>query len=759
VRTQTQLKACAYLLTLLGLWSVTATEHFSAAWPLLATVVVLASWFYEGPRNKQTAYRRVWMTLGVCMLFYFPLDIAYSYNLLLPALHISLFAQAYLLFNPKRIRAYRRIFVVSFAQVLASTNLTTDVVFAVILAAYGVTVVYGIMLMQVLQGFQDPDADLRSDSKTPPQLIALSLILTAMLLPVTLGFFYSAPRMQFALIASGRNIEALRQITRARARSGFTRTIQLGTFGRIQEDQTLALRVEIPEGSGPLRGVRRWRGGALNIYDGTTWSSSRDYFAYYSGKTWRTSNRNTGTVFPKKDGLFVMDERFAYYDTTEELDADPRLEKQIFYLEIPYSETIFAAAEIMAVQGPFKYGIAQDFNRSFAALNREALSDFVSYTVYSEVHERDEAALRRDSHERLRQLLEDESSGDYVRSHYLQAPPSLDPQIRRLALDITKDAATPYDMVIAIEDFLETRYMYSLELGAPVTDDPLAHFLFVSRTGHCEYFATAMTLMTRMVGVPARIVRGFQKGEWNEDGRFYEVRQRDAHAWVEAYFPSFGWVEFDPSPRGVADEYFKKRRSFIARAFAKRFLSLQILWRKHVVGYNEIRRLRLFGKIKNIVLHEAPRLLGGLLGRSAKTAWDLIATHMAVALAAAAVLIAALIGYRKGILLPSMPWPGLRKKRGGTGTAFYERMLNLLEKRKIFKPPHMTSLEFLCHRPLREHPMFPEIEELTSIYYRVRFGGDALASSETAAINDTLKRLKRSNGEVRRRGHAEKPGP
>lgn len=85
-------------------------------------------------------------------------------------------------------------------------------------------------------------------------------------------------------------------------------------------------------------------------------------------------------------------------------------------------------------------------------------------------------------------------------------------------------------------------------------------------------------------------------------------------------------------------------------------------------------------------------------------------------------------------------------------------MLALLEKRKIYKAAHMTSLEFLEHPPLREHQMFPEIELLTSIYYRVRFGGDALAGDETATINDVLRRLKRSNGELRRRQAERKPG-
>ncbi len=758
MNTHTQLKACAYLLSLLGLWSVTATEYFSPFWPIASTVIVLAGWFYEGPRERLTAYRRVWMVLGLCAFIFFPLEMLYTRRLLVPAVHIAMFAQVYLLFNPKSMRTYRQIFIVSFGQVLASTNLTSDMAFAVILAAYCITAVYGIMLVQLLRGLRDSDAGPVPDAKAPPQLFALSVVLSALLLPLTLGFFYSAPRMQYAFVAGGRSDEILRQMKSAGARTGFGRTVELGSFGRIQQDQTLALRVELPDDEGPLPGVRRWRGGALNIYDGTTWSSSRDYFAYYSGARWRTSNRNSGMVFSRGDDIFIMNEQFAQYGSALELDSDPRLQKQIFYIEVPYSEAIFAASRLMAVQGSFKFGIDQDFNRSFTIRNREAMPDFISYTAYSEISEPDEAVLREDSFDAFRELLEDQGSGDYVRTHYLQVPPGLDPQIRRLSLEVTKDAATPYDKVEAIRDFLETQFTYSLDLGTEVVEDPLSQFLFVSRRGHCEYFATAMALMTRMIGVPARIVRGFQRGEWNGGGRFYEVRQRDAHAWMEAYFPCCGWVEFDPSPRAVADDYFEQRRSPIARAFEKKFLSLQIFWRKHVVGYNQTRRLRLLEKVKDVALRDAPRLLGSLLARLAKTALNLAADHAAAALAAAAVLAAILVGYRKRFLLPALPWPSPRRRRIGAGTVFYERMLALLEKRKIYKAAHMTSLEFLEHPPLREHQMFPEIELLTSIYYRVRFGGDALAGDETATINDVLRRLKRSNGELRRRQAERKPG-
>lgn len=746
MNTRLRLKICAYLLSLLGLWSVTATEHFSSIWPILAAILVSASWFYEGPRAQSAVYRRAWMLLAICMIVFFPFDLLLSINLLLPAVHMSMFAQAYLLFNQKSLPAYSRIFLVSFAQILASSNLTSDLVFAIILALYCMVAVYGALLMQLLSGLGERRP---ADEKSPPRLFAVSLALTALLLPLTLVFFYSAPRFAYALVAGARNAEAQKRLQQTKTRTGFTTTVQLGSFGKIQEDQTLALRVEFPEGSEPPANVQRWRGGALNIYDGTTWSSSRDYFPYYSGTENMMGSRNSGAIGPRRSGVIITDERYARHETLAELDADEDLQKYVCYLEIPYTDTIFGNGDIKAIHGPFKYGLGQDFNRSFSILNRPALPEFITYTAYSRISEPSPAALRRTGQEWYDRFFESGEAGEYFRIHFLQTPPSLNPRIESLAIEVTESVDTPYDKVAAIQEFLMEEYKYSLDLGAPSSDDPLSHFMFVSRSGHCEYFATAMTLMTRTIGIPARLVKGFQRGEWNEDGRFFEVRQRHAHAWVEVYFPNHGWIEFDPSPRAAADEYFEGLRSPISRAFAKQFLALQIMWRKHIVGYNATRRSRLFSDLKNFVLRDAPRRAANAIGAMLSVTLEFVASHLLGVGLVAALMIAGFIANRRGILiLPSLRWPTFGKRRRVERAAFYERMLGLLEKKKIVKPACMTPLEFLEQPALRAHPMYSDIEAVTAIYNRVRFGNYPLVTKETGLVNDILKRLRRPTGKT-----------
>ncbi|MBI4830172.1 MAG: transglutaminase domain-containing protein, partial [Candidatus Lindowbacteria bacterium] len=408
---------------------------------------------------------------------------------------------------------------------------------------------------------------------------------------------------------------------------------------------------------------------------------------------------------------------------------------------VPYSETIFGAGEIKAISGPFTYGVGQDFNRSFCMNNRQSLPELVSYAVYSLVRTPDENWLRQVPYERFEELLNDENYGDYVRTHFLQLPTGLNPAITKLTMDITKREDTPYGKLKAIQGFLETRYKYSLYLSRPLTNDPLYDFLFVNRSGHCEYFATAMAVMARIVGVPSRVAKGFQKGEWNNNGGFFEVRQRDAHAWVEVYFPDYGWVEFDPSPRFAADQYIESKRSLIARMFSRESTRLQIAWRRHVIGYNETRRLHLFEEIRHALFHGLPGAFTDLLRALAGTVRSLTPPQWAVAAAIIAGGLALALAVKKRGFFAALSWRMRRTKTARRGTLFYERMLSLLEKRKIIKPPTATALEFLDFPSLRECPIFPEVEKLTSIYYRVRFGNRTLSDGETAEINTILRHI------------------
>jgi transglutaminase-like putative cysteine protease len=119
----------------------------------------------------------------------------------------------------------------------------------------------------------------------------------------------------------------------------------------------------------------------------------------------------------------------------------------------------------------------------------------------------------------------------------------------RLAAEITRDQPTYYDRVMAITYYLQQNYTYDLNLPpVPAGEDPVDWFLFDAKTGYCEQFATAAALLMRSVGIPARLATGYATGDYDPVLNQAVVRERDAHAWVEVWFPHHGWVPVDPTP-------------------------------------------------------------------------------------------------------------------------------------------------------------------------------------------------------------------
>ena len=162
---------------------------------------------------------------------------------------------------------------------------------------------------------------------------------------------------------------------------------------------------------------------------------------------------------------------------------------------------------------------------------------------------------------------------------YLALPP-LDIRISKLAEEVTASASNNYDKAIAIERYLRTRFGYTLDLPRTSQRDPLAHFLFERKNGHCEYFASSMAVMLRTIRIPSRIVTGFRGGEFNDLTGQYVVRASNAHSWVEAYFPGNGWVSFDPTPGGSLETHSGWSRMLLYVDAAASF------WREWVINYD-----------------------------------------------------------------------------------------------------------------------------------------------------------------------------
>lgn len=136
----------------------------------------------------------------------------------------------------------------------------------------------------------------------------------------------------------------------------------------------------------------------------------------------------------------------------------------------------------------------------------------------------------------------------WLTDSYLQLPPGLPGRVRDLARDITRGSSNPYDKALAIQQYLGS-YEETLSLQPPPLNvDAVDYFLFTQKAGYSDYFASAMAVLLRASGVPARLSTGYAPGLFDEQTSTFTVRYSDAHSWPEVYFPSYGWIPFEPSP-------------------------------------------------------------------------------------------------------------------------------------------------------------------------------------------------------------------
>lgn len=255
-----------------------------------------------------------------------------------------------------------------------------------------------------------------------------------------------------------------------------------------------------------------WRSATFDVWDGIAWSRSDERL---EPAAWSQE----GTDLPR-----------APYDVAA-VTGEPM--RQTITIEAPFVESLLAAPTAVEVRSRHFVGSRPDGTAAFL----EPLGRGATYTVTSRRAFTTPTTLRAATRPFPAELL-----GRYA------APPRTTERVRRLAEAVTAGVPTTYDKVRAIERWLGANTRYSLD--APTSRDgvdAVDHFLFESRSGWCEQVASSLVVMLRSVGVPARFTTGFVTGERNPVSGRYVVRQRDAHAWAEVYFPGVGWQGFDPT--------------------------------------------------------------------------------------------------------------------------------------------------------------------------------------------------------------------
>lgn len=252
-------------------------------------------------------------------------------------------------------------------------------------------------------------------------------------------------------------------------------------------------------------------------------------FDYYEDGRWQTSESERVEVNPDEEAL-----AFTPYQGRSEVQLK-------FTSFVPASRVLYVAPGPEWVDRPVNYELtySQTGTADITVVrSQKILRQGESYAELALVTHVDAGSLRQ-------------AGRDYplwVQSRYLQIPPELTNRTRELAADIMAGYPTPYDKALAVTVWLRDNIEYDDQRPSPPPGvEPIDHLLFEIRQGYCYYYASAMVMMLRSQGIPARVAVGFAQGEHLADQGIYRVRERDAHAWPEVYFPDFGWVEFEPT--------------------------------------------------------------------------------------------------------------------------------------------------------------------------------------------------------------------
>ena len=294
----------------------------------------------------------------------------------------------------------------------------------------------------------------------------------------------------------------------------------------------------------------------------------------------------------------------------------------------------------------------------------------------------------------------------------------------------------------AIESQLQTAYGYSLQMKAS-GPDPLADFLFNVKTGHCEYFSTAMAVMLRTHGIASRVVNGFLPGEYNDLGGDYIVRASDAHSWVEVYFPGSGWLTFDPTPPS-SDEHF----GLLSR-LGEYADWMELSWNEWIINYDFIHQVLLAQNMQRTSRNWSESARAWFdrkqqMGRNWLKLW--LSRHDGLRLLLPLALVFFLImlrfewlsaGMRRLRLLWQLRAPESARANPQLASRLYTELLRLLDRRGFPRRASQTPFELAA--VVDAPALAPAVREFTQIYAHARFGG---APCDTLRLHALLLQIR-----------------
>ncbi len=627
-------------------------------------------------------------------------------RLLLATIHLIFFTAVVKMFSARATRDHIYLAALAFAQMLAAATLTVQTSF---LLYFAVFLLLAIMTFTSLEIQRARARVAARQAPQPPPPAKLGSALSGTAVAICVGTVVLTTLLFFVIPRGGRGYFGSLALPSDRI-SGFSDQVDLGEIGRIKRLSTVVMHVQAPDLS-PLRPVK-WRGIGLTTFDGKKWFNRNLIFSNLSG--------------------------FRFFRFRQELFHPGQPQDLLSYtitLQSVASDALFLATQPLQLTGPFRDLWQDEAGSVFLRYNSGSL---VRYAAVSDVAVPSADLLRTDS----------AAVSPEIRETYLQLPP-VDPRVRQLALEITQPESSVYDKARAVESYLHNHYAYTLDLPPAMPPDPIAYFLLEARRGHCEFFASSMTILLRAVGIPARLVNGFLQGSYNDLSGQYTVRASDAHTWVEVYFPTYGWISFDPTP--------PEGRSAQALRLGRLSLyldAMQTYWEEWVINYDFLHQVTLARQLEQSSrqwTNQSRRYFRQryqyLVAQVRQTTDDLL-EHRRAALVFVLLSALALAGLwaRPAFRGRFREWRMLRRARQGNvrpedATLAYLRLLRFLSRYGIRKSPAQTPHEFARSVP---EPAGPLVRDFTQLYLHTRFGRSPEGLSGMASLLSQIQTLRQT---------------
>ena len=521
-------------------------DPFSLAAVVLAILIRAYLFFRRSERQLSVATTT---KLTVAYVFVYAADyLLLSGSFITSTVHLVLFVLVVKLFSVHRDRDRMYLAVISFLMLLSAAILTIDTFFLAAFISFALIAIVAFITMEMRRSMNASAriAPVKSGTRLGRLVSMTATGLIACILLLTPPLFFALPR-----VSAGR----LQQFAQQNAfTSGFSDEVTLGQIGVIQQSDDVVLRAQFEQ---PPPADMKWHGTTLTHFDGRKWFNRLPERATIELHGGIDNSVGFGSVFTRRilDGANELIPR----DVDNAVKA-PILLRYKVNLEPMGANIFFFPSRLGWLRGSIRdYSLAVSATVSYRQSSAVAIRAYNGLSIVLP----NEGVIARET----------PAPGPA----YLELPP-MDPRVANLASQITGNVSTPYEKAAAIEEYLRTKFGYTLEMVA--TENPIPFFLFERKKGHCEYFASAMAVMLRTQGIPSRIVNGFRNGELSDVTGSYIVRGRDAHSWVEAFIPGRGWVEFDPTPAATPLEHNMWTRVGLYLDAAKEF------WGEWVVNYD-----------------------------------------------------------------------------------------------------------------------------------------------------------------------------